>query len=38
MTGDRKKVGVSGSNVDIEAAMRIIEKPGDHDVFEILSI
>jgi hypothetical protein len=38
MTGDRKEVGVSGANVDIEAAVCIIEKPGNHDVFEILSV
>ena len=38
MTGDRKEVGVSGANVDIEAAVRIIEKPGNHDVFEILGV
>jgi hypothetical protein len=29
---------VSGANVDIEAAVGIIEKPGNHDVFEILSV
>jgi hypothetical protein len=38
MTGDRKEVAVSSANIDIEAAVRIIEKPGDHDVFEILGV
>jgi hypothetical protein len=38
MTSDRKKVGVRGANVDIEAAVHITEKPGNHDVFEILGV
>jgi hypothetical protein len=38
MTGDRKEVGVSSASVDIEAAVCIIEKPRNHDVFEILSV
>jgi hypothetical protein len=33
MTGDRKEVAVSSANIDIEAAVCIIEKPDGHDVF-----
>jgi hypothetical protein len=38
MSGNRKEVGVSGTNVDIETAIPGIEKPRNHDIFEILSI
>lgn len=38
MPGNRKEVGVSGTDVDIKTAMPGIEKPRDHHIFEILGI
>jgi hypothetical protein len=38
MAGYRNVVGVAGANVDVETAVRGIENPRDHHIFEILRI
>jgi hypothetical protein len=38
MAGNRKEVGMSGADVDVETAVMSIEKPRNHHIFEILSI